>query len=500
MSDSQRSRALEVIQHRIEEHTQLLWKEVADPGIRELLAPLNLEPQQPVEKAFLFLVYGLILRECASGDLVRRHLTRLLELSHQTAGQREGMAVASGIASSSHLQEVWATLEHLGRTRVLRTACTSPDYQEPEADVHWRWVSSTSLLCYGHMAVHAGERILPWVDNVISRMVYYFSCGCYDNVLETSFVSAAVMLVKALKQEHSARRYRFTQIPELIQCLLAILQKEPNFLATLFRQKIILVIMELSKLRPSLKPVVKSRILQTCLQSLYELPPMEMLKSCLPPLDLAPDVMVTACSGRRSPVSGAGGRGLGAGGWGPEAGLACPALAAGENEGAQERGPWPSPAFTPTLPQPCLHSGKVCVLSSGGVWCPCGPLMFCGSDGTRVQKHSPEPPKCVQLPAAYPRAPAALTNTACDVRTGRPQSPPVRPSVTQLPACTTRCPPGVAETHVHPRATRQAGHKAMPRAPVHGSPARVLVSFQCAATGGLGDRVPQEPLFSRTLG
>lgn len=94
------------------------------------------------------------------------------------------------------------------------------------------------------------------------------------------------MLVKALKQEHSARRYRFTQIPELIQCLLvrglrgdppagapraaraalgggdtelgpscrrappaltpqAILQKEPNFLATLFRQKIILVIMEL---------------------------------------------------------------------------------------------------------------------------------------------------------------------------------------------------------------------------------------------------------------
>lgn len=29
---------------------QLLWKEVADPGIRELLAPLNLEPQQPVEK------------------------------------------------------------------------------------------------------------------------------------------------------------------------------------------------------------------------------------------------------------------------------------------------------------------------------------------------------------------------------------------------------------------------------------------------------------------
>uniref|UniRef100_A0A8C0L1Q4 Maestro heat-like repeat family member 5 n=1 Tax=Canis lupus dingo TaxID=286419 RepID=A0A8C0L1Q4_CANLU len=237
MSDSQRSRVLEAIQHRIEEHTQV------GPGPPSPARPSRMPPSTtpgPRDphclsastglRAFLFLVYGLILRECASSDLVRRHLMRLLELSHQTAGQREGMAVASGIASSSHLQEVWATLEHLGRTRVLRTACTSPDYQ--------------------------------------------------DNILETSFLSAAVMLVKALKQEHSTRRYRFTQIPELIQCLLAILQKEPNFLATLFRQKIILVIMELSKLRPSLKPAVKSRILQTCLQSLYMLPPMEMLKSC----------------------------------------------------------------------------------------------------------------------------------------------------------------------------------------------------------------------------
>ena len=41
--------------------------------------------------------------------------------------------------------------------------------------------------------------------------------------------------------------------------------------------------------------MVKSQILQTCLQSLYTLPPTEMLRSSLPPLDLAPDVTVTAC-------------------------------------------------------------------------------------------------------------------------------------------------------------------------------------------------------------
>lgn len=48
-----------------------------------------------------------------------------------------------------------------------------------------------------------------------------------------------------------------------------------------------------SSLRPSLKPMVKSRILQTCFQSLYGLPPTETLKGCLPPLQSVPNVTVT---------------------------------------------------------------------------------------------------------------------------------------------------------------------------------------------------------------
>uniref|UniRef100_A0A8C8WAR8 Maestro heat-like repeat family member 5 n=1 Tax=Panthera leo TaxID=9689 RepID=A0A8C8WAR8_PANLE len=188
---------------------------------------------------FLFHFYGLILRECACADLVRRHLAGLLELSHQSSGQREGIAVAVGIVSSTHMQEVWAALEHVGRTRFLRTVFTSSDSQ--------------------------------------------------DNILKTSFLSATIMLLKALRQ-NSTPSYKFSQIPELIQCLLRVLQKEPNFLATLFREKIILVIVGLSNLRPSLKPMVKSQILHTCLQSLYTLPPTETLRSSLPPLDVAPDV------------------------------------------------------------------------------------------------------------------------------------------------------------------------------------------------------------------
>lgn len=82
------------------------------------------------------------------------------------------------------------------------------------------------------------------------------------------------MLTKTLQQEYNTQSYRFTQIPELVQCLLVrgtrtlprgvgtsgrasqpcrapslpnqcILQKEPNFLASPFRPKIILVVVGL---------------------------------------------------------------------------------------------------------------------------------------------------------------------------------------------------------------------------------------------------------------
>ncbi|XP_037658554.1 maestro heat-like repeat family member 5 [Choloepus didactylus] len=191
-------------------------------------------------QSFLFRYYGLILRESAGRDVVRRHLTSLLELSHQSAPQREGIALAIGLTSASHLEEVWAVLEHLGRTRFLRSPTAGADDQ--------------------------------------------------DNILKMSFLSAAVMLVAAIKREPGTQSYKFTQIPDLIQCLLCILQREPSFLATLLREKVIVVITGLSRLRPHLKPMVKSRILETCLQSVYALPPMELLESSLPPLQPVPDI------------------------------------------------------------------------------------------------------------------------------------------------------------------------------------------------------------------
>lgn len=41
----------------------------------------------------------------------------------------QGIALAVGLASTNHLEEVWALLEHLGRTKFLRSAAASEDNQ-----------------------------------------------------------------------------------------------------------------------------------------------------------------------------------------------------------------------------------------------------------------------------------------------------------------------------------------------------------------------------------
>lgn len=64
-------------------------------------------PQRPpaLLQTFLFYLYGLLLRESACVELVRKHLAGLLELSHQRSSQREvgwrpGAPAPAGLAAS----------------------------------------------------------------------------------------------------------------------------------------------------------------------------------------------------------------------------------------------------------------------------------------------------------------------------------------------------------------------------------------------------------------
>lgn len=87
-------------------------------------------------------------------------------------------------------------LPHLAGIRVPRpdskSTPTQPHCQNKE-DVRWKWASSTILLSYGQMAAWAKNHILPWVDNILSRMIFYFRFSTWVQV--TLFTITPVLLL-----------------------------------------------------------------------------------------------------------------------------------------------------------------------------------------------------------------------------------------------------------------------------------------------------------------
>ncbi|ELW63445.1 HEAT repeat-containing protein 7A [Tupaia chinensis] len=226
-------------------------------------------------QAFLFTYYGLMLQAEENSSTVRTHLQTLLETSHQWPKQREGIALTVGLAAARHLDDVWAVLDQFGRS----------------APIKWS-LHSFSL----KVAAKAKAHFLPWVDNVLSRMVFYFHYSSWDETLKQSFLTAAQTLMAAIGRGEGAHSYEFSQASELLECLMVLLEKEPqDVLCTPSRQQALHVASSLCKLRPPIDSERKSRLLATCLRSVLALPLLDTLQkhSCL--FLEPPDIQVCTC-------------------------------------------------------------------------------------------------------------------------------------------------------------------------------------------------------------
>ncbi|XP_017750669.1 PREDICTED: maestro heat-like repeat family member 5 isoform X13 [Rhinopithecus bieti] len=253
---------------------ELLWT---------LTTPSRTQQEQSPEKAFLFTYYGLILQAEKNGATVRRHLQALLETSHQWPKQREGMALTLGLAATRHLDDVWAVLDQFGRSRPIRWSLHSSSPKNSE-DLRWKWAGSTILLAYGQVAAKARAHILPWVDNIVSRMVFYFHYSSWDETLKHSFLTATLMLMGAVSRSEGAHSYEFSQTSELLECLMILMEKEPqDTLYTRSRQQTMHIASSLCKLRPPIDLERKSQLLSTCFRSVFALPLLDALEkhTCL---------------------------------------------------------------------------------------------------------------------------------------------------------------------------------------------------------------------------
>uniref|UniRef100_I3MSQ6 MROH2B-like HEAT-repeats domain-containing protein n=1 Tax=Ictidomys tridecemlineatus TaxID=43179 RepID=I3MSQ6_ICTTR len=262
-----------------------------DMWSRELLSaltkPSRTQQEELPEKTFLFTFYGMVLQAEEESTTVRAHLQSLLETSHQWPKQREGIALTVGLAANRHLNDVWAILDQFGRSGPIKWSLHSFSLKVPgptSEDLRWKWASSTILLAYGQVAASAKAHILPWVDNILSRMIFYFRYSSWDETLKQSFLTANLMLMGAISRNEGAHSYEFSQISELLECLMVLMEKEPqDVLCTESRPQALHIISSLCKMRPPMDTNRKSRLLSTCLRSVFALPLLDALEkhTCL---------------------------------------------------------------------------------------------------------------------------------------------------------------------------------------------------------------------------
>uniref|UniRef100_A0A7N4NRR2 Uncharacterized protein n=1 Tax=Sarcophilus harrisii TaxID=9305 RepID=A0A7N4NRR2_SARHA len=270
--------------------TKKTWKEELN---REINKYEGCYPGYSSEKTCLYIYYGVVLRACDNSRIVKEHLNTLLGTSHQHALQREGMAITIGLVATQHLTVTCSVLEEFSRTTILEKTPISRTDQQNLEDIHWKWASSTVLLCYGHIAARTKENILTLADSLASRMVCYFQCSHWDGPVKNSFLTATKMLVAAINNHKEVNNFEFFQKSQLVICLMKLIDKESwDILCTSDRQEAMLAIASLSKLKPPLRLKEKSKLLQICFRSVFTLPVLESLKkhTCL--MVNPPDIQV----------------------------------------------------------------------------------------------------------------------------------------------------------------------------------------------------------------
>ncbi|MEJ1271650.1 maestro heat-like repeat family member 5 [Cricetulus griseus] len=155
-----------------------------------------------------------------------------LALEHMT--KSTGIALTVGLAAVRHLDDAWAVLEQFGRSTPIKWSLQN------------------------------------------------FSLK--DEILKQSFLTAIMMLIGAISRNEGAHSYEFSQTSELLECLMILMEKEPqDTLLTSIRQQAIHIVSRLCALRPPIDVDKKSRLLSICFCSVFALPLLDALEkhTCL---------------------------------------------------------------------------------------------------------------------------------------------------------------------------------------------------------------------------
>ncbi|XP_060538605.1 maestro heat-like repeat family member 5 isoform X2 [Pantherophis guttatus] len=225
------------------------------------------------DKISLYKYYGVKLRNSTQKDLVTEQLQSLLSFSLQEETDREGISESIRMASFCHLPEILVALEEAGQFRQTKGPFAVEAPIEDSQTLSERWIRTTLILCYGQAVLGAQvEDMMPFLDNIVSEILYQYSSMKKDEGLKKAFMRSIIMITKAVANSRR-QDLDLPQKQELVTNIVEVIEDEPaRPLSIENLHQAIITITCMSRMKPPLNSEMRSKVVRKSIQKVFSLP------------------------------------------------------------------------------------------------------------------------------------------------------------------------------------------------------------------------------------
>ncbi|XP_078271735.1 maestro heat-like repeat-containing protein family member 1 [Rhinoraja longicauda] len=240
----------------------------------------------PQEKAFLYKSLGTVLHQMPNKNIKKELQQMLLSVQHNESAERESIAIAFGLCAMTHFDDTLGSLEEFAQSSRLKNMNSFFNKLRDKSDVNGDKAKSTLVLCYGNMALYAPEElarsriethILPAVINQFNPCRQGIKPESKDLTLKLSLIKTVTLIARSLLSCHEMVPFNLSGKGELLRYMQQLIEAEPpDLLHGPVRQLAMKACTYLVQLHSESKLIDTSRLIQTCVMSIFSLGPSEL--------------------------------------------------------------------------------------------------------------------------------------------------------------------------------------------------------------------------------
>uniref|UniRef100_K7GEV4 Maestro heat like repeat family member 1 n=1 Tax=Pelodiscus sinensis TaxID=13735 RepID=K7GEV4_PELSI len=258
----------------------------------EILVKSKSYSQRPQDKFFPYKFYGAVLRASRNRDMVREYLSIILRTSQQEEAEREGIASAISLVATRHLTDTLVVLQEFISMMNPESQVTglSRVHSHRESESERSDIFSLYSLCLSHVCFQMFLRLIE-PQNVeqettwkLSDLESQHALECdklVENLsLKLNFLRSVAAFTRTVGDiaQKAKEAHEFSQKTMIVAFMVKLIEEESvNLLSNPVRQQAMIVVTNLRKLKPPLKPEKKANLLRACYKSVFSLPPVETM-------------------------------------------------------------------------------------------------------------------------------------------------------------------------------------------------------------------------------